>query len=122
MISPLFRIRGKVKKQNQRGKALGFPTANISIHQNIPEGIYISETKLSEKTYQSLTFVGTAKTFNEKKYDAETYILDFDKNIYNKWISINLIKKIRNNKKFSSAEKLIEQMKKDELVARKYFG
>ncbi|OGE70785.1 hypothetical protein A2617_01725 [Candidatus Daviesbacteria bacterium RIFOXYD1_FULL_41_10] len=52
---------------------------------------------------------------------AETYILDFEKNIYDRWISVSLIKKIRNNKKFPSAKGLIIQMKKDESEAKKYF-
>lgn len=113
---------GKVKKNSQRGKGLGFPTANINLRKNIPEGIYISKIKLDKKHYPALTFIGIAKTFNEKKVQAEIYILDFKKNIYGSWISIELIKKIRGNIKFNSAKDLIAQMKKDELEARKYFN
>ncbi|MDP3758687.1 MAG: riboflavin kinase, partial [Candidatus Daviesbacteria bacterium] len=61
------------------------------------------------------------KTFNEKKFQAETYILNFNQNIYGKWISVKLLKKIRNNKKFNSAKELIVQMKKDKAVTEKYF-
>ena len=113
---------GKVRKHNQRGKKLGFPTANINLTKNIPEGIYISRIKLNGSWHQALTFVGSAKTFHEKKILAETYILDFDRDIYGQWISINLLKKIRGNQKFESADKLIKQMKKDEQAARKYFS
>ena len=112
---------GKVRRYNQRGKKLGFPTANINLRKNIPEGIYISKTKLENKSYPSLTFIGTAKTFNEKNIHAESFILDFNKNIYGKWISVELLKRIRSNKKFDTVENLIKQMKKDELLARKYF-
>ena len=112
---------GKVKKYNQRGKKLGFPTANVALRKNIPEGIYVSWTKLSNKQYPSLTFIGKAKTFDETRFHAETYILDFNKNIYGKWISVELIKKIRQNKKFNSVEDLIKEMKKDEQIARKHF-
>lgn len=118
----MFKFWGKVQTHNRRGKKLGFPTANISLHQDIPEGIYISKTKVSRKIYGSVTFIGIAKTFNEKKFHAETYILDFNKNIYDKWISVELIKKIRENIKFNSAQELIEQMKEDERDARKFFG
>lgn len=116
-----MKIWGKVRKHNQRGKSLGFPTANVNLAKKIPEGIYISKIKLENKIYNSLTFIGKSKTFNEEKFQSETFILDFNKNIYHKFISINLIKKIRGNKKFSSAKELISQMKKDETVARKYF-
>ncbi|MBI2330228.1 riboflavin kinase [Candidatus Daviesbacteria bacterium] len=116
----MYRFWGKVRKHNQRGKKLGFPTANVNLSKKIPEGIYISKTTIKNQQYFSLTFIGTAKTFNEKKFQAETYILDFNRNIYNQWVSVNLIKKIRDNRKFSSAEELIEQMKQDEQEARKY--
>ncbi|MBI2597346.1 riboflavin kinase [Candidatus Daviesbacteria bacterium] len=117
-----YKFWGKVRKHQQRGKKLGFPTANINLTKNIPEGIYISQIKLSRSIYPALTFIGKAETFNEKKYQAETYILDFDKNIYNQWITVKLLKKIRENKKFHSVDKLITQIKKDKQIARKYFG
>ena len=117
----MYKFWGKIRKHNQRGKKLGFPTANVNLAKNIPEGIYISKTKIAEKIYPSVTFIGQVKTFNEKKFHSETYILDFGKNIYSKWITVNLLKKIRENKKFSSAQELIAQMKKDEEIARKYF-
>ncbi|MDO8573784.1 MAG: riboflavin kinase [Candidatus Daviesbacteria bacterium] len=117
-----YNFWGKVRKHNQRGKQLGFPTANVNLTKNIPEGIYISKTKIQRQIYPSLTFIGTAKTFNEKKFHAETYILDFNQNIYGKWISVKLFKKIRNNKKFNSAKDLIAQMQKDLQEARKYFS
>lgn len=117
----MYKFWGKVRKHNQRGKTLGFPTANVALHKNIAEGIYISKTKINGEEYKSVTFIGTAKTFNEKRFNAETYILDFNENIYGCWITIEVLKKIRRNKKFDSVEELIEQMKKDEQVARKYF-
>lgn len=118
----MYSIRGKVRKHNQRGRKLGFPTANINLTRKIPEGIYVSITKISEKWRQSITFIGIAKTFNEKKFHAETYILDFNKNIYGKWISIKILKKIRGNKKFKSVTELIKQMKKDEQATRNFFA
>ncbi len=124
----MHKFWGKVRTHNQRGKTLGFPTANVSLHEHspssskkIPEGIYASITKIVNREYKSITFIGTVKTFNEKKYHSETYILDFDRNIYGKWIAVNLLKKIRGNQKFISASELISQMKKDEQDAREYF-
>lgn len=116
------KIWGKVQKHNQRGKTLGFPTANINLHKNIPEGIYISKTKIDRKLYQSVTFIGIAKTFNEKRFHAETYILDFNHNIYDKWITVLLLKRIRGNKKFKSAKELVKQMRMDEKEARQFFA
>lgn len=118
----IYKFWGKVRKYNQRGKKLGFPTANVNLHKNIPEGIYVSTTKVDKNKHKSVTFIGQAKTFNEKRFHSETYILDFNQSLYGRWISVKLLKKTRDNKKFDSAEELIAQMKKDEKVARKYFA
>ena len=112
---------GKVRTYNKRGKDLCFPTANVNLSKDIPEGIYISKTKVGGIVYKSLTFIGAAKTFGETRFHSETFILDFKKDIYKSWISVELLKKIRGNKKFDSATDLVAQMKKDEKEARVYF-
>lgn len=117
----MYKFWGKVRTHNKRGKKLGFPTANVDLAKKIPEGIYVSKTKIDRHIFNSLTFIGTARTFNEKKFHAETYIMDFNENIYGRWITIRLLKRIRGNKKFDSAEDLVKQMKKDEEKAREYF-
>ena len=63
----LYLIRGKVRSGAKRGKSLGFPTANILLHQKIPEGIYASIVTIKEKAYYAATFIGGAKTFDEKQ-------------------------------------------------------
>lgn len=112
---------GKVKRGERRGKKLGYPTANIALRRHIPEGIYISQTKLKDTWHKSLTFIGQAITFGETSYKAETYLLSFDKNLYDTWISVKLLKKIRKNKMFANAGELIKQMSKDKKEAEKYF-
>lgn len=115
-------LRGKVRRGEDRGKKLGFPTANINLWQFIPEGVYVSNTKIKGKSYPSLTFIGKAETFGETKVQAETYIFEFDQMIYSQWISITLLKKIRESRKFKTSEDLVSQMEKDEQEAKKYFG
>lgn len=114
-------LKGTVIVGRKRGKTLGFPTANILLNQDILHGIYISETTLDSLSYPSLTFIGIAETFGETSPLAETYILNFDEDIYGKKITVTLLKKIRHSKKFDSADKLIKQMQKDEQEAKKYF-
>lgn len=115
-------IRGKVRKGKQRGRLLGFPTANINLHKKIPEGIYLSYIIVNGHTYPSLTFIGSAKTFGEKDYQAEAYILNFNQQIYDQWVSIQILKKIRGNIKFDSEKALIQQMQKDKIEAEEYFS
>ena len=121
-MNSLYIISGKVIKGAKRGKSLGFPTANINIEQVIPEGIYASEVIVDNKTYQAATFIGTAKTFKENEYKAESYIINFDQKIYGKQIRITLFKKLRENIQFSTKEKLIEQMKDDVLQTLSFFS
>ena len=113
---------GKVIEGKKRGREMGFPTANTRIHKKIPEGIYASQIKISNSLYNALTFIGSAKTFNEKKVLAESYIFNFQKNIYNTRITITLLKKLRDNKKFDSVEKLILQMEKDKEMGEEFFN
>jgi riboflavin kinase/FMN adenylyltransferase len=140
---------GKVQRGDGRGKKLGFPTANVALHKQLEEGVYISKVSIknvilneSEESHSinrdpstslrsaqddnlklpSLTFIGSAKTFNKTDYKSETYILDFDKDIYGEYLSITLIKKLRGNKKFTSGEDLVRQMRLDEKEAREYFA
>lgn len=114
-------IRGKVRKGNQRGRVLGFPTANVSLHRKIPQGIYVSQIFLSGKKYNALTFIGNATTFDEKTYQSETYMLDFDQDIYGKFVVVHLLELIRQSQKFVSVDKLVKQMQRDTIQARTYF-
>ena len=113
-------VWGKVKKGNKRGKDLGFPTANIPLHKKIPEGVYISEVIINGQKYSALTFVGATKTFGEKNSKVESYILNFNRDVYGKWITVRLFKKIRGNIKFKSEKELVEQIKKDVAVAKSF--
>lgn len=110
-------VRGKVINGSGRGKKLGFPTANLDIPANMEEGIYLGEAG----GQPALVFVGAAKTFGEKDKKVEVHILDFEDDLYGREMEVRTIKKIRENQRFQSEEELVEQMKKDEAVAREYF-
>ncbi|HVF69116.1 MAG TPA: riboflavin kinase [Xanthomonadales bacterium] len=121
-MKPLFKLQGTVEKGNNRGKALGFPTLNFPLASKISEGIYASRTKINNKLHNSLTFIGRAITFDENTFKAETYVLDFDEDLYGQKIEVDILKKMRENKKFASKDDLIKQMKKDERLAREFFS
>ena len=114
-------ITGVVVEGNKRGKRLGFPTLNVAAGTSLPDGIHISSTEIEGKMHNSLTFIGSAKTYDETVYQSETYVFDFDKDIYGQTVTITLLKKIRDNEKFVSEEKLIRKMREDENVALAFF-
>ena len=121
-MKPAYLFWGKVIKGAKRGKGLGFPTANVRLHKKIPEGIYAAEVQLTNKTYHAATFIGSAKTFGEKEYKAESFILNFNTIIYGSWITVRLYKKLRDNKQFDSTEELKKQMNNDVAATVSFFS
>jgi len=120
--SVLFSFSGTVQKHLRRGTELGYPTANIEVKPKTPEGIFAGFAQIDKVRYPSLIFVGKALTFDEHDKKAEVFILDFDSDIYGKNLSVEVHKKLRDNKKFESQDALVAQMKEDERQAREYFS
>lgn len=121
-MKPLYTLNGVVQHGKKRGKPLGYPTINFQTEHRIDDGVYLSRTLYRGNWFNSLTFIGVAKTFNATDYLAETYILDFDEDIYSEPVTVNLIKKLRGNIMFPSVPELVNQMKQDEIEAREYFS
>lgn len=117
----LHTIHGTVLEGKKRGKTLGFPTVNVGLTEKVPEGIYASMVIIDDRKFLAASFVGTPKTFKEDDYKAESYILDFDEDIYNKEVTIELYKKLRDNQTFNSPEELVDQIKEDVLQTREFF-
>ena len=118
----LFSFSGIVQKHLRRGTELGYPTANIEVKPETPEGIFVGFIQMDEVQYPSLIFIGKALTFDEYDKKAETFILDFTADIYGKNLSVEVYKKLRDNQKFNTSEALVQQIKKDELQARDFFS
>jgi riboflavin kinase / FMN adenylyltransferase len=116
MLGRHFTLEGKVVAGDQRGRSLGFPTANIKVQpeQAMPkDGIYVTITHIQGRQYHSVTNIGVRPTFDGMKHLIETYILDFDSDIYGKKLRIELIARLRDEMKFGNVRELIDQMKLD---------
>lgn len=116
MLYRNYKIKGQVVHGNKIGRTLGFPTANIKLSNNysIPKiGVYETKTIVHGKKYKSLTSVGTNPTVGGDTLKIESYILDFDMDIYGENIELEFIKYIREEMMFGSLEDLKFQMKKD---------
>jgi riboflavin kinase/FMN adenylyltransferase len=122
LLGRMYEIEGIVIQGQCRGKNLGFPTANIQTENEIvPKGVFLSKTVIDGAAYPSLTNVGKCPTFDQEGKNVESYILDFDDDIYGQKINIRFLKKIREEKKFSSPEELTNQIQKDLALAKDYF-
>ncbi|NLL04330.1 MAG: bifunctional riboflavin kinase/FAD synthetase [Clostridiaceae bacterium] len=119
-----YSITGIVEKGKRIGNTIGFPTANIYPENYLlmpTDGVYITRTYLKDNIYNSITNIGNNPTFDGQKKSIETYIFDYSEDIYGKDIEVFFLKKIRAEKKFSSKEELVDQIKKDIETARQYF-
>jgi len=119
-------MHGTVIHGRNRGKILGFPTANILLSRNlsIPQnGVYITKVKIdNNKTERiGITNIGYNPTFGNDNVSIETHILNFDENIYGKEIRIDFYDRIRDERKYNNAEQLALQILKDKEAAIKYF-
>lgn len=120
MLSRTYSITGNVVHGKKLGRQIGFPTANISLttEKLIPKvGVYYTNVEINGKVYKGITSIGNNPTVNGKELTIETYILDFNKYIYDEEIKIYFIDRIRDEMKFNGIDELVCQLKKDKSYA-----
>ncbi len=107
-----MKISGIVIKGDRRGRKLGFPTANLKYRGRL-HGVYAVYAYVNGKKYSGSANIGYAPTFGRREKLLEVYIFGFRKDIYGKKIEVEIVKKLRREKKFDSAKELVMQIKKD---------
>lgn len=115
MLGHNYTIRGRVIKGDQIGRTIDFPTANIVSEGLCPNvGTYMTKTKINDIIYQSLTNIGIRPTITDSDcISIETYIIDFNEDIYGKIIDVEIIDYIRGEFKFNSLDELKAQIQAD---------
>jgi len=124
LIGRDYSFSGMPFKDRGIGKKIGFPTVNLKVSSAklLPKGVFISAIEQKGRLYPSVTSIGTRPTF--KGSDAlipETHILGFEGNWKKLKTTVRLIKKIRDEKKFTSVAALKKQIAKDVRKAKIYF-
>ena len=116
LLGRTFSITGKVKYGNQQGRMLSFPTANI-IYKNyyLPKnGVYFISVLVDGIPHLGMANIGHNPTFNFKdEKELEVHIFNFDEDIYDNYIEVFFIERIRDEKRFDSKEALVKQLKND---------
>lgn len=111
-----FRLQGRVVPGVGRGIKLGFPTANLGIepeHALPADGVYVSQTQINDQSYSSLANIGKRPTFDSKERTVEVYLLDYHGDLYGQELKIDILERLRGEKKFASAKELKKQIAQD---------
>ena len=109
-------IRERIVKGKQKGRELGFPTANMVVSPNkmkIKSGVYLTLSIIDGKIYPAITNVGAQPTFDGENYVIESYFKGYNGDLYDKILSVYFVDYIRDIKRFSSENDLKQQLKKD---------
>jgi riboflavin kinase/FMN adenylyltransferase len=124
MLGRPYGVEGVIERGARRGHTIGFPTANLRpVNRVIPRyGVYATATLWDGVWRQSITNIGVRPTFEHTAEPSiETYIFDFDEDIYGDVIRVRFIYRIRDERKFNGPEELKLQISKDVLRARNFF-
>ncbi len=122
-----FVTSGRVIVGDQRGRTIGFPTANIELNEAsiLPkQGVYAVKVNVRDKVHNGAANLGVIPTFIEGKTapSLEVYMLDFNEDIYGEYIHVEWFKQIREEKKFNGIEEIIAQLQIDVQTVREYFS
>ncbi len=126
LLGRLYAVSGKVTHGSDRGTKIGLPTANLSQwpQKKLPGvGVYATYAAVGGGTYQGITNIGFRPTFEDQRLpNVETHILGFDGNIYGMEITLEFLKKIRDEQKFNGVESFLAQIEKDKVAAQRIFN
>src|SRR5213082_3646401 len=122
MLGREYTILGTVVHGDDLGKKIGFPTANLSAHneQFPPNGVYLAEAKLGTVIYPGVVNLGYRPTVSTDKSERtlEIHLLDFDRDIYGEDLEVRFIRYLRPEKKFKNTDMLVRQIEADVKQAR----
>jgi riboflavin kinase / FMN adenylyltransferase len=124
MLGRPYGIEGQIVRGVQRGRTIGFPTANLRpVNRVVPKfGVYATATLINGEWRRSITNVGVRPTFeNEAEPSIESYIFEFDGDLYGDVLRVRFLHRIRNERKFSGIDELKSQIQKDTRRALLYF-
>ncbi|HCL26606.1 MAG TPA: hypothetical protein DHW65_09725 [Dehalococcoidia bacterium] len=109
-------LSGTVVIGDQRGRTLGFPTANIDVDDQLllpGDGIYATWAVIDGKRHRSATSIGIRPTFELSQRLVEVFVMDFSADLYGKTVGVEFIKKVRDQEKFDGLDALIKQINRD---------
>lgn len=125
MLGRAYSLEGAVVAGQQRGRAIGVPTANLAVwsEQIIPaKGVYATWARLGSKTFAAATNIGQRPTFASDEVTIEAHLLDFDRDIYDQKLELSFVRRLRPERKFGGFEELVTQIQADIADTRRILG
>ena len=115
LLGRRYSIEGKVVHGSHRGEALGFPTANLKVvNELIPaHGVYAVLAQIGDQTIKGVASIGIRPTFDAGPVSIEAYLFDFHDGLYGKEMEVVFVKRLRGEEKFPNADALVQQIRKD---------
>lgn len=120
-----FALRGPVLHGDERGRTIGFPTLNIGVSADRalpPMGVYVTRAEAAGRSYRAVTNIGRRPTFEGTTTTVETYLIDFEGDLYGQVVTIELLHMLRPEQKFSGVEALVAQIGRDVQAAQGWFA
>lgn len=117
-----YGLRGRVVAGDRRGRTLGFPTANLKLPPGLllpPDGVYAVWVVLDERPRAGVLNVGMRPTFGERRRTVEAHLLDFAGDLYGRWLTVQLIERLRGETTFAGREALRDAIAADVARARR---
>jgi len=121
-VAGLLEFAGVVEAGRARGRSLGFPTANLAVDASIlarvPRGVYVGRARWRDDEWGAVVNIGERPTFAEEGVSLEIHLLDFAGDLYGETLAVRIIRLLRPERRFASAEALSGQIEKDIQQAR----
>lgn len=119
LLTQPYRIRGAVIRGAGRGRSLGYPTANLGqVDTLVPgEAIYAGRAWTQGVAFPAAIAIGPNPTFGEQSHKIEVYLIGFAGSLYQQWIEVEFLTRLRDVRRFESAEQLTAQMDRDVAAA-----
>ena len=128
MLGRPFTVRGEVVRGDERGRTIGFPTANLAPENEVlpSPGVYVGSVRLLDdgdpprgSLFPAVTNVGRRPTFEGEEVRAEAHLIDWSGDLYGRRVDISFAERLRSERKFESVDALKEQIGKDVAEAKR---
>lgn len=121
LLGAPYLARGRVVRGEQRGRELGYPTANLELPPGkvVPPGVFAVRVELPAGTYGGMASAGVRPMFPDHSPALEVHLFDYKADLYSQELSVHFISRIRPQEQFASLEQLKQALAADEVAARR---